>query len=64
MVTAAMGPIFANAASMDASSADCGMSRTNTAVTGSCVIFSPEEAPVAEEAVVAALASDADEAAA
>ena len=35
MVTVAMGPIFANAASMDASSADCGMLRTNTAVTGS-----------------------------
>ena len=40
MVTVAIGPIFAKAASMDASSADCGMLRTNTAVTGSCVSFS------------------------
>mmetsp|Transcript_3552 Transcript_3552/g.9504 ORF Transcript_3552/g.9504 Transcript_3552/m.9504 type:complete len:305 (-) Transcript_3552:178-1092(-) len=40
MVTVAIGPILAKAASMDASSADCGMLRTNTAVTGSCVSFS------------------------
>ena len=60
MVTVAMGPIFANAASMDASSADCGMLRTNTAVTGSCVIFSPPAlAPVAEEAVAGGLGSAA-----
>ena len=42
------------------SSADCGMLRTNTAVTGSCVIFSPPAlAPVAEEAVAGGLGSAA-----